>query len=192
MDSKKLGMIYSVKDSLIFLMVVIVAVIGYTFVKGSGYEYAYQFAGLVIAVFFSLNILAALGASMFNNSSYHANKEKYSVGVALFDEDKKSSVFHLVIVVFFACMGLLFYPFALITGGVNYKMLFVKDEAYEEQTTFERATNELVDDLDIEVKGNKKWKISLDAFTNYYFHTDDEAYKYALENKIHPKFVKRV
>lgn len=191
---KKDAMIYVIKDSLLLLVIGGPIGVGlYYFVLnsyGSNHAEIAFFGMLVISTFFIMNILSAFGRTMLIGGSYHINKEKNSVRVGIFNEDGRSSVLHTWKVIFFFAIGLIFYPFAIIVALMNIKELFTKNEECEElveekQKLAERNLS------DPKIKGDKKWKIHIDAFTSYYFHTDDEAYIFAKKQNIHPKYVQK-
>lgn len=191
---KKDAMIYVIKDSLLLLVIGGLIGVGlYYFVLNSygsnNAELAF-FAMLIIFTFFITNIISAFGRTMLAGGSYHINKEKNSMRVGIFNEDGRSSVLHTWKVAFFLAIGLIFYPFAIIVALMNIKELFTKNEECEE---LEIEKQELAKKnlSDPKIKGDKKWKIHIDAFTSYYFHTDDEAYKFAIERDIHPKYVQK-
>lgn len=192
---KKTAMLNSVKDSFILLILCAIAFGIYAIVLSNyGKEIGQMvvFISMIIVIIIANNIFAALGASMLYDTPYDSNKEKYSIRIAVFNEDGKSSTLQLIKVMFHSLIGMIFYPFAVITSLLNIKELFVKDEAYENIVKEENFKNQINDELDIKIKSNKKWKISIDAFTSYYFHTDDEAYKYAHKHNIRPEKITQI
>ena len=192
---KKTAMLNSVKDSFILLILCVIAFGIYAIVLSSyGKETGQMvvFISMIIVIIIANNIFAALGASMLYNTPYDSNKEKYSIRIAVFNEDKKSSTLQLIKVMFHSLIGMVFYPFAGIALLLNIKELFVKDEVYENIVKEENLKNQINDELDIKIKSNKKWKISTSAFSNYYFYTEKEAYKYASKHNIRPEKITQI
>lgn len=193
---KKEAMIYAVKDSLILLLIGGGIAFGvYMFVLNSyGYtnaEYSLLIS-IVVLTIFGTNILSALGSSMLFDSTYHINKEKNSIGIVFLNEEKSSSTFHLIKVLFYSMIGIIFYPIAFIVALLNLKELFKKDEVYEKKVKEDKLAKQKADDMDINVRGKKKWKIKRGVGEDYYFHTSDEALDYAINKKINTKYVQKV
>jgi len=192
---RKIAMINSIKDSFVLLIMSSICFGIFVFVKNSYGNTTTDIIMLVlvtIAAIYVSSILAALGASLLFGNSYTVNKEKYTIRVAVLNEDKRSSFFHTIKVMFFATIGMFFYPLAVLVTILNLKDLFAEDSKYEAQTKIEKIEKEESDMLDITIKGSKKWKIHLDAFTDYYFESSDDALDYALKNGIDTRLVEKV
>lgn len=193
---KKQAMIYAVKDSLILLLIGggitfgIFAFVANSYGKANG-ELALYISLIVLGIM-GMNIISALGASMLLDTSYEVSKDNNTIRVAILNEDKVSSTLHLIKVLFYLAIGLIFYPFALIVTLLNMKELFKKDEVYENKVKEEKILKKNSDDNDITVKGNKKWKIKLGVGEEYYFHTSNEGLDYAFAHKISPRKVKAI
>ncbi|MBU1216339.1 hypothetical protein KJ870_06895 [bacterium] len=145
------------------------------------------FVAFVISIFFTANFLAALGASALYGNSYSANKKKYTLRVAIFNEDKKSSILHLFVVMFYYIIGAIVYPIAVLVTLFNLKSLFASNAAYENATSKQKFEDKLSDMGDISVKGNKQWKVKGSLLTNYYFYDYETALKYVLANNLETK-----
>lgn len=193
---KKQAMIYAIKDSLVLLLVGGGITFGiFAFVLnsyGKGNAELALYISIVILGILGMNIISALGGSMLLDTSYHISKERNTIRVAILNEDKGSSTFHLIKVMFYLAIGLIFYPFALIVTLLNIKELFKKDELYENRVKEEKKEKQIADDNDITVKGKKKWKIKLGVGEDYYFHTPNEAVDYALAHNINTQKVKEI
>lgn len=180
-------MINSVKDSVALLVVAAVFYAIYLGVHSLYGKDTSDIAALIMIVIMAFlvpRVFAALGASAILGTAYDANKSKYSLRTAIFNEDKKSSIGHGLVVIFFALIGAFVYPIALVVSALNLKDLFKKDEAYELASAKQEFAQDLDDMTDPTVKGNKKYKLHVSAFTSYYFYTKKEALEYAILNNI--------
>lgn len=181
-------MLNATKDSILVLFLGAIIV----WVYKSYYEItpSREIAGALIVLslimsFMSIKYLASLGASILLGSSYDANKEVYTMSVAIFNQDKGNRFVHLIKLSFLGTLGAIFLPFAILASLFNIKSLFKKDEAYDEFTQESKNSIDNDKESDIEVKTpNKKWKISTDDLYGYYFHTEKEAIKYAIKNDL--------
>lgn len=179
-------MINGVKDSLLMLIAlgifygIYLAVQEYYGQQNAEYS---LFAMTIVMAFWMSRVFAALGASLLMGSAYDANKSKYALSAAIFHEDKKSSTLHMLVVMFFMFFGMVLYPLALLVSLINIKSFFVRDEAYEMRSALQESEQNLNEELDPTVNTkSKKFKLHINAFESYYFHTKKEAYEYSIDN----------
>lgn len=188
---RKQAMLNAFKDSIIATILFAITYGVYYYMTTQHVDNPYwkfaTFATFTISIFFTANFLAALGASTLYGNSYSANKKKYTLRVAIFNEDKKSSPLHLIVVMFYYLIGAFVYPIAVIVTLLNLKSLFASNTMYENETLKQKFKDELSDMDDINVKGNKQWKVKGSLLTNYYFYDYDTALKYALANNFNNK-----
>lgn len=188
---RKQAMLSSVKDS---VLAAIIAGIGIFIIesygnsKDPGWYDASGILLLIVGLTLTVNLLAALGASALIGDSYHANKSKYAIRHAVFNDDKYSGIFHSLKVMFFYVIGVFIYPLAVIITLFSLKELFVRDESYEQATDEQQTKQRMQDALDPTVKtSDKKWKVNNGVLGNYYFHTKKEAYEFVISNDIDAK-----
>lgn len=187
---RKQAMINSVKDS---LFLAILAGITYGIFLYINVNYPkdkveiFVMVVLIVGSIIAVNILSALGASMLYGTPYHSNKKRYRIRAALFNEDKTSSGFHMIKIIFYYIIGAIFYPIALIVALFSLKDLFKKNEIYYHHVMEENRKLENENQNDIKVKANKKWKIKPNLLTDYYFNTYEDAKNYADGNNISRK-----
>ncbi|MDD2789144.1 MAG: hypothetical protein PHU40_00590 [Sulfurimonas sp.] len=185
---RKQAMINSFKDSIIavVLFAITYGVYEYSTQQQVGNSY-WQLGFLVSAILsivFTINFLAALGASTLYGNSYSANKSKYTIRAAIFNEDKKSSVVHFLVVSFYYLVGAIVFPIAFLVALFNLRSLFSSSENYDTQTQKQKEHNAFKDMNDISVKGDKNYKLRDGLFKNFYFYDYNEALRYAITNNI--------
>ena len=179
-------MINGVKDSLLMLMMAGIFYGIYIAIQHFYGQQNAEYSLLAMALFMAFwmpRVFAALGASLLMGTAYDANKSKYALSAAIFHEDKKSSTLHMLVVMFFMFFGMILYPLALLVSLINIKSFFARDEAYEMRSALQESEQNFNDESDPTVNtGSKKFKLHINAFESYYFHTKKEAIEYSIYN----------
>lgn len=184
---RKNAMLHAVKDSLLIAILFGIGFGTLAYAEANRVEEWVLYIGwgfFALAALMMINGLAALGAATLTGGSYHAKKSELSMRVAVFHNDKHSSIFKMIKIVFFYFVGAAVYPFALLVAILNLKTLFAGDKDYDQATEMEKAINGAKNEADETVKtADKKWKLS-QGLSSYYFHSKKDALAYAIVNDI--------
>lgn len=185
---RKQAMLNAVKDSVIAAVFFAIAYCIFYYAEQNQADDVVGFVGMgamALAMMFMVNFLAALGASALMGGSYSAYKSSLAIRVAIFNEDKNSSFFKMLKIVFFYFVGCAVYPLALLVSLLNLKDMFVENKEYKKATEQQQAIDSAVEERDETVKTTSKcWKLSNGPFENYYFHSKREALEYAIAKDI--------
>lgn len=184
MDERKYGVLHSIKDLMIFLILLGGVIYGGMSIGNNPLGLILVGIGLWIIVKMT-TILAALGATLLFESSYIKNKEEYKVNLSPFTQDKTQALFHIIKVSLLCCVGVVALPFVLLYGLFHIKDFFVSNKALEEKGEMQRDWIESEHENDIRFKTvNKKWLVR--ATPDCYFHTKEEAEQFIIENNLYP------
>lgn len=191
---RKQAMFFGVKDSLIAAVLFAITVVLYSNFANSNNP-GWADLGILLlgfgAAIYTMRFLTALGATALLGGSYHANKSEYSPSFAVFNEDRKSSILHILRAIFFYIIGIFIYPIAILVSIINYKEFFNRDQSYADKTQQQMAKQDYRDALDSSTKtSDKKWKVSAGLIDDHYFHSEKEAYEFILLKGLDTKPIK--
>ncbi|MCT7523297.1 hypothetical protein N5T57_10205 [Aliarcobacter cryaerophilus] len=160
------AMIYSIKDSLFVIILGAIFYGGFIYVKST---YGRDMSDFVLLVGFfiltavCMNILCALGESIFSDSSYDTNKNRWQRKqkeyiFSLFKTGKiPENLMYMFSSMFFMLIGLFTYPIAVMVSLFNLKEFNAKREkVYDEVSESKLENTEIIENEPVKENSEKK------------------------------------